>query len=291
MAYFLSLLTGIIISVMVAVNGGLTERYGVYSATVIIHTVGLTLISASAAIKRERPFAKRQAWPLYLGGAVGVFTTVFNNLAFGRISVSAILALGLFGQSVSGIFIDQCGWMGMPKHPFNKRKLAGFALLLCGIVAMTDRFELVAVLVSLATGVTIIVSRTINAKLADMTSMTVSTFYNYAVGLICAVPLYFLLGGGEGVNAAIAPNWYIFVGGALGVAVVWLSNFTVMKVSAFYLSLLLFIGQVFSGIVVDALISQSFSPRNLIGGVLVAAGLIVNLVLERKSKHHFDNVL
>ena len=161
MAYFLSLLTGILISVMVAVNGVLTERYGVYSATVIIHVAGLLLISASALIKRERPFAKMQAWHLYLGGAIGVFTTVFNNLAYGRISVSAILALGLFGQSITGILIDQYGWLGMPKYPFNKQKLVGFALLLGGIVAMTDRFELVAVLVSLATGVTVVASRTV----------------------------------------------------------------------------------------------------------------------------------
>ncbi len=285
MAYFLSLLTGILISVMVAINGVLTERYGVYSATVIIHAAGLILISAWALIKRERPFAKFQAWQLYLGGAIGVFTTVFNNIAYGRISVSAILALGLFGQSVTGIFIDQYGWMGMPKHPFNKRKLIGFALILIGIAAMIDRFEFVAVLVSLATGVTIIVSRTINAKLADVTSVPVSTLYNYAIGLICSILLYFLLGSGESVNTAVAPNWYIYFGGALGMCVVWLSNVTVMKVSAFYLSLLLFIGQVFSGIAVDAFIAQSFSPQNLIGGVLVAAGLCVNLVLERKAKN------
>lgn len=273
---------------MVAINGVLTERYGVYSATVIIHVAGLILIAASALIKRERPFAKMQAWPLYLGGAIGVFTTVFNNLAFGRISVSAIVALGLFGQSVTGILIDQYGWMGMPKHPFNRRKLIGFALILCGIVAMTDRFDLIPVLVSLATGVTVIVSRTINAKLADLTSKTISTFYNYVIGLICAIALYFALGSGESVNAAVAPNWYIFTGGALGMCVVWLSNVTVMKVSAFYLSLLLFIGQVFSGLVIDALISQSFSPRNLIGGVLVAAGLCVNLVLERRGKKEIN---
>ncbi len=284
MACFLSLLTGILISVMVAINGVLTERYGVYSATVIIHIVGLIIILAWVLIKRERPFAKFHARHLYLGGAIGVFTTAFNNIAYGRISVSAILALGLFGQSVTGIFIDQYGWMGMPKHPFNRQKLVGFALILAGIAAMTDKFELVAVIVSLATGVTIIVSRTINAKLADVTSIPVSTFYNYAIGLVCAILLYLILGSGESINTAIAPNWYIFVGGALGVSVVWLSNVTVMKVSAFYLSLLLFVGQVFSGIAVDAFIEQSFSPRSLIGGVLVAAGLIVNLVLERRGK-------
>ena len=35
---------GILVAVMIAVNGGLTTLYGMYSATVIIHIVGLILI-------------------------------------------------------------------------------------------------------------------------------------------------------------------------------------------------------------------------------------------------------
>lgn len=284
MSYFLSLLTGILISVMVAINGVLTERLGVYRATIVIHIVGLAMIAAITFARRERPFAKRHPWPLYLGGAVGVFTTVFNNLAFNRISISAIVGLGLFGQSVTGLFIDQFGWMGMPKHPFKKVKLVGFALILCGIISMTDRFELMAVAVSLASGVTVVVSRTINAKLADLTSMQISTFFNYVVGLACAVPLWLLFGGGESVNAAIAPKWGIYTGGLIGVCVVWISNVVTMRISAFYLSLLLFIGQVFSGILIDALMSQAFSLRILIGGILVAAGLCANLFWERRAQ-------
>jgi hypothetical protein len=57
----------------------------------------------------------------------------------------------------------------------------------------------------------------------------------------------------------------------------------VIKISAFYLSLFLFIGQVFSGILVDMVISQTFSLRNLIGGIFVALGLSVNLLLDRKK--------
>jgi drug/metabolite transporter (DMT)-like permease len=55
-----------------------------------------------------------------------------------------------------------------------------------------------------------------------------------------------------------------------------------MKISAFYLSLFMFIGQVFSGILVDLVLSHAFSPRNMIGGIFVTAGLCVNLLLDRK---------
>jgi len=284
MFYLLSLLMGIMITIMVAVNGGLTGFYGLYTATIIIHIVGLILISAAVLIKKERFFPGKYSWYLYLGGAIGVFTTVANNISFGRISVSAIMALGLLGQTVTGLVIDQYGFFGMQKHRFTKDKLIGLALILAGIATMINSFEILAVVVSFFAGFSIVMSRTLNAKLADLTSMRVSTFYNYLVGLIVSVVVFLLLGRGEVVFAefAISPSWYIYLGGALGVCVVFLSNFVVVKISAFYLTLLIFIGQIFSGVLIDIFISQEISMRNVVGGVLVAMGLSVNLILDYK---------
>lgn len=291
MYYILSLATGVLISVMVAFNGGLTEQYGVYPATVIIHIVGLLLISLVVLIKHENPFAKRYEWFLYLGGAIGVATTVFNNMAFGRISVSAILAIGLFGQSLAGLVVDQYGLLRMPKHPFRKHKIIGLVLVLIGIVPMIDRFDLVAVTVSFASGIGIVVSRSLNARLANATSVRVGTFHNYWVGLVISVPVCLLLGGSLSfATVSVSANWFIYLGGVLGVCVVLLSNMTVVKISAFYLSLFLFIGQVFSGVLIDAILTQAFSFPIIIGGVLVAAGLCVNLWLERGLERGLERV-
>jgi len=282
--YFLSLLTGFVISVMIAFNGGLTERYGVYTATVLIHLVGLLLILFFLVIKRENPFSKRQSWFLYLGGAIGVFTTIANNVAFSRISVSAILALMLFGQSVAGIIFDRYGFFGLPKHSFAKRKLVGMALVLCGIITMLSDFEVIAIIFSFIAGACIVVTRSMNARLSELTTIRVSTFYNYFMGLITAIPVLLILGSSE-VSLAeftFSPNWFIYFGGVLGVCVVLLSNVTVTKISAFYLTLLIFIGQVFSGVIVDMIISQEVSIRIIIGGVFVTAGLCLNLLLDKK---------
>jgi len=284
--YFLSLAMGIIITVMISLNGGLTEQYGIYSATAIIHVAGLILITLIVLAKREHPFSKRCVWFLYLGGAIGVFTTVANNLAFGRISVSAILALMLFGQSVTGIVVDQYGLISMPKHPFAKRKLIGLALVLCGIVSMISDFEIFAVIFSFLAGVCIVVSRTINAKLASHTSVNVSTFYNYLIGLLVSLPVLLLLGNKETALAefVLTPNWYIYLGGILGVCVIVLSNITAVRISAFYLTLLIFIGQIFSGVLADIVISQEVSVRNMIGGIFVTAGLCLNLLMDHRNK-------
>ena len=293
MYYLLSLFTGILISVMIAFNGGLTEQYGVYSAAVIIHIVGLILISVSAIIKRDKPFVAllaKHPWYLFLGGAIGVFTTLAINFAFTRISVSAILALGLLGQSVSGLVVDQYGLLGMPKYRFSKGKLIGLVLIVGGILPMITDFAIAAVIMSFAAGVSIVASRTFNARLFQVTNIRISSFYNYFVGLTVCIPVFLILGREEAffVGADFTPlmqNQWIYFGGAVGLLVVLLTNVTVVKVSAFYLTLLVFIGQIFSGILIDVIITGQLHPGNLIGGTFVSVGLIFNLYLDyRKSR-------
>jgi len=290
MFYFLSLLMGVLISVMIAVNGGLTERYGLFTATVIIHIVGLLFIIAVVLIKREKLFPKLFPWYLYLGGAIGVLTTVSNNFSFGRISVSAILALGLLGQSVSGIAIDHNGLLGMKKYPFTKEKLIGLVLIIAGIASMVTSFDVFAVIISFIAGVSIVMSRTVNAKLAALTSVRVSTFYNYFVGLFVAGIVFFILGGNEVLPTESLPfyNWYIYLGGLLGLCVVLGLNVIVVKVSAFYLTLFIFIGQVFTGVLIDVIITETFSTQNAIGGALVATGLCLDLVIDRRKAGKAD---
>ena len=285
MYYPISLIIGSIIAVMITINGWLTARYGMYTAAVIIHIVGLIVIMIVLFIKKDKPFAKMHPWYFYLGGAIGVATTVFNNLAFGRISVSAIMALLLFGQSIFGLIIDQYGLMGMPKHPFTKGKLAGLILMLGGIAVMMNQFEIVAVIVSFIAGLNIIVSRTIGAKLGELTNVRISTFYNYLIGLVVAIPVLLFFGRNEQLFTGFTfyPSIYLYLGGAFGVIVILVSNILVVKISAFYLTLLIFMGQVFAGVLIDVFISGAFDPRNLIGGILVAFGLGVNLLIDRKN--------
>ncbi len=85
-------------------------------------------------------------------------------------------------------------------------------------------------------------------------------------------------------EALFSPRLYLYTGGLLGVAVVWLSNVTVSKRPAFTLSLLLFVGQEYAGIDIDTLLEQDVSARILIGGFMVAAGLVANLLHESCQK-------
>ncbi|MEZ4509890.1 MAG: DMT family transporter, partial [Eubacteriales bacterium] len=247
MYYLISLFVGILVAIMITVNGGLTAMYGVYSAVVIIHVVGLILIGAIILFRREKPFAKAQPWYLYIGGVLGVATTAATNYAFGKISVSAILALNLFGQSIAGALVDQFGLLGMRKHPFAAHQLPGILLVLGGIACMMGGgFMLLPVLAVFGSGISLIVSRSYNARLASNTSVYISTFFNYVCGLMTAIPVFLLLGMREPALSgfAFSPQWWIYLGGTIGVVTVWLSNVVVVKIPQLYVTLLMFVGQV-----------------------------------------------
>jgi transporter family-2 protein len=286
MYYLISLLIGILVAVMITVNGGLTAFYGVYSAVVIIHIVGLFLIGAIILFRHEKPFAKAQPWYLYIGGVLGVATTAATNYAFGKISVSAILALNLFGQSVAGALVDQFGLFGMRRHPFTAHQIPGMLLAAGGIACMMGGgFALLPVLAVFGSGISLIVSRSYNARLANNTSVYVSTFFNYVCGLLTAIPVFLILGARETAFPALmfSQQWWTYLGGAIGVFTVWLSNVVVVKIPQLYVTLLMFVGQVFTGVLLDALLSGAFSLANIAGGALVALGLALNLLLERRA--------
>ena len=126
MYYFLAFLGSLFIAVMIAVNGRLASAYGLYWSTSIFFLVGLIFISLSAVVRREKLiFRKETPFYLYLGGAVGFFTTFFNFMAINKISVTAILALSLFGQAAFSLVIDQFGFFEMPVRKMNYGKFLG----------------------------------------------------------------------------------------------------------------------------------------------------------------------
>ncbi len=286
MYYLVSLLIGVLVAVMITVNGGLTTLYGVYAATVVIHIVGLILIGAIILFRHEKPFQKAQPWYLYIGGVIGVATTAATNSAFGKISVSAILALGLFGQSVAGVLVDQFGLFGMKKHPFRAHQIPGILLVAGGIAWMMGaEFKLWPVFAVFGSGILLVISRAYNARLANNTSISISTFFNYVCGLATAIPVFLLFGLGDPaiVRFSFSPDWWIYLGGAIGVMTVGLSSVVAVRIPQLYITLLLFVGQVFTGVLLDALLDGAFSLQNIAGGLLVTFGLAVNLLLERRS--------
>jgi len=287
--YALSAVTGMIISVMIMINGMFANHSGVYTSAFLIHLSGFAAITLSVFIKGDFKKLFRTRLPLYVytGGVVGVMTILFNNMAYSKIDVSAILALTLLGQSVTSLFFDHFGFLGMKTVRFSWRKITGIAFVLLGVlfmISLNDITKLVPIVLSFITGITIVLSRTINGKLAVETNVNISTWFNYLTGTIVSFLVFLFFVGSEPALVQ-AENPLIFTGGLVGVCAVFITNVCVSKISSFYMTLLLFAGQIFTGVIIDIILSQSFSPKNLIGGIIITIGLALDMWFnKRKNK-------
>ena len=61
---------------------------------------------------------------------------------------------------------------------------------------------------------------------------------------------------------------------------VFLMNITVPKISSFRQTLLNFVGKVFVGILLDLILESSFSPITFYGGLIIAAGIFLIIIIE-----------
>lgn len=284
MYYLMSILAGVVISVMVSLNGGLTASYGTYSASVIIHIIGVIFAASICVIRKEHIQIKSRA-PLwaYLGGAIGVLTTLFNNYAYGRISMTSIVALGLLGQSLSSVVLDSFGWLGVEKRQANKSCVVGYLAAIIGMFIMIDKSvsgAVFTVVLSLSAGITVVISRTVNSRLSTETNPLLGSFINHLVGLPICIVLALCLQRPVWLMSTGAKPW-MYLGGALGVVTVLLFNVTVPRVSAYRLTLLAFIGQIFTGIALDLVLGLECSTSTFAGGLVIAIGLLANMVLEQ----------
>ncbi len=129
--------SGILIAVMVSINGLLDTYLGGFSTLVVFHTVGLITLIGILLIKRERiSLSKDIPIYLYLGGAIGVGMVFSNIVCFKALGVSLTLALGIIGQISFATVIDHFGLLGMDRHPFQKGKITGFLIIFLGIILM-----------------------------------------------------------------------------------------------------------------------------------------------------------
>jgi bacterial/archaeal transporter family-2 protein len=145
---------------------------------------------------------------------------------------------------------------------------------------------IIAIIVAIAAGACIVVARNINSILAEKKGLLTSTFFNYVTGFSLSVIFLFI--SSESIKQSYGllgtvPLW-AYLGGLLGVAVVAISNIVTCKISAFYMSLIIFVGQLFTGIIIDYFALGILSIGKVFGGLLVVAGLIYNLYIDTRIK-------
>lgn len=138
-------------------------------------------------------------------------------------------------------------------------------------------------LIAILSGISNVISRSVNFVLSEKLGVYQSTLFNYIFGLAGSILILFISGETSKLftYTSYDANWVAYTGGLVGVVVVSLQVFLSSKVSSFYLTLLLFVGQLFTGIILDFILSGKISLCQVIGGILVIVGLSYNLYIDK----------
>ena len=149
------------------------------------------------------------------------------------------------------------------------------------------------ILISILSGVIIVASRILNTKLSHEIGLIESSYFNYFTAAITTVILFLIIGEKISISSFNGIPFYAYLGGFLGVLIVILNSVVTPKLPAFNVTLLVFVAQLFTGIIIDWLISGLIPLSKIIGGILVLAGLSYNLYVDSiddrvKSKNKFQ---
>ena len=140
------------------------------------------------------------------------------------------------------------------------------------------------IIISVISGAIVVISRILNTRLSEKIGLLESSFFNYLTGLLSALILFVILKDKFTLSQLSTLPVWAYLGGVLGIIVVILSSVVTPKMSSFYITLIIFIGQLFSGIIIDFLILKTIPYAKFIGGLLVVLGLGYNLYIDSAKK-------
>ncbi|NEZ81156.1 DMT family transporter, partial [Clostridium botulinum] len=133
----LAVLNGILLAIMIFLNGVLSEKIGLYISTLIYHVLGLLLILLVSIVRKNKlPKFNKIPIILFLPGILNVLVIFLNNLSSSKIGITLTAGMGLFGQLVISTLIDHFGLFGVQVNKMRKEKILSFSLIITGLIFM-----------------------------------------------------------------------------------------------------------------------------------------------------------
>lgn len=143
---------------------------------------------------------------------------------------------------------------------------------------------MVYIFLAFISGFMVLISMIINSHLAKKIGVFQGTFINFFMGALLTTVIILFSKNSFPMNFESyvdIPLWAFF-GGLIGVIIVSISNVIVPRIPTIYTTLLIFIGQLLTGLIVDYFVGSNISIGKLIGGALILMGLLFNFKVDKK---------
>ncbi|MFB2585442.1 DMT family transporter [Herbiconiux liukaitaii] len=260
---------GVLMATQSRVNGEFGRRLGDgYTAAAVSFGVGLVivvvivLLTPSARHGARRAFAEVRAgrlpfWMLFagFGGAVFVLT---QSLASALVGVSLFTIAFIGGQTITGLIVDRVGIGPGGRRYLTVRRVFGagiaFAVVVWSVAAHIDpEIPFWLLLLPFAAGAVQSVQQAANGRIAAAAGSAVtSTLFNFIAGagiLILIALVHAAVVGG--FPTAFPTEWWLYLGGPLGVTFIFGLATAVRVTGVLLLGLCSISGQLVGSIAID----------------------------------------
>jgi transporter family-2 protein len=257
--------SGAVLALQQRINGALRLRlHDILVASLVSLCLSLALTSTVLLVRpaaRRAVVALRQVplWRL-TGGLGGACMVVVGAAAAPRLGV-ALLTVGLVaGQTSGALAVDRIGLGPSGRHPLTAPRLLGALLCLVAVgigllgpgARQADPWLLVVVV---ATGALSAAQQALNGRVAEETgSASVATMFNFGTGAAAVVVVLLVSSVRSGwpqPDWSNARDWYLYLGGPMGVSVVGVAAVVVHSLGVLRLGLAVIGGQLLGSLLLD----------------------------------------
>lgn len=145
---------------------------------------------------------------------------------------------------------------------------------------------ILSIICAILSGTTSVISRSVNSCLSQKTDAYQGTFFNYFTGFITSMALYFIMSAVTHDNISLTKAFdypYMLIGSMIGVMNILILNIVVKKISPVSLTLITFVAQSLTGVIIDYFIFGIFSFKIILGCMIVIIGLFL---YNTNTKNH-----
>lgn len=284
---------GVALAVQSRVNGQLGQRIGDgVVAALVSFVIGSVLLlallpvlpAARAGLRRLRGAVRNRElrpWQC-LGGASGAFLVTAQGLTVSILGVAVFTVAVVAGQVVFSLPVDRAGIGPGGPQPVTPLRMAGAALAVVAVVISVSGHPAIedlgglwwAVLPAMA-GVGVAWQLAVNGRVRVASAdVVVPTLLNFLVGtavLVVATAVTLLV---RGLPGALPGDWWLYVGGPLGIVTVMTAVTAVRLTGVLLLGLSSVAGQLVGAVVLD-LTAGHLAATSLVGAAvtMVAVGM------------------
>jgi bacterial/archaeal transporter family-2 protein len=259
---------GLCLAVQGRLNGQLGSRLhdGIAAAVFSFGTGLVLLVAMVAAMPKARAGVRRLRaalagrtlrWWECLGGLCGAFFVTSQGIAITALGVAVFTVAVVAGQTASGLLVDRAGIGPGDPRPITPPRAIGAAIAVVAVVvSVSGDFAhpaalWLAVLPALA-GIGLSWQQGVNGLVRDASeNVLVPTAVNFGIGTVGLVVAFLIDVVVRGLPATPPGDWWLYVGGPLGILAILTMVIAVRLIGVLLLGLCAVAGQLAGALVLD----------------------------------------